>query len=343
MANLGERLKETRLKQGLTIQEIAGQTRIQPHFLEALEQNNLDVIPGAFFRKSFLRQYAAALGLNPDDFDSDTSIQFGSYGGSDDAPALGMSSRVQPDLPPLPTPGRTEGFPFRQALLSVGLLVGVVAVCAVAYTFWEDFQNRDQRASPQTQAPLLNETAQNPGGAEQTPANEAGSDASGSDTTPDQTASSNDPAALPGSSDTPGSSPAVNSPTNQTDAETKPTTPAEAPSTPELSVHGSGSRELRLSAKSLTWVRVREGTRTIYVGTIDVGQTKLIRVNEGAQILVGNAGGLNVVWQGSDIGQVGPSGQIRTVTLTPEGSSIQAPAPRTPSDNSGSDSTAQRG
>lgn len=342
MANLGEKLKETRLKQGLTIQEIAGQTRIQPHFLEALEQNNLDVIPGAFFRKSFLRQYAAALGLNPDDFDSDTSIQFGSYGGSDDAPALGMSSRIQPDLPPLPTPGRTAGFPFRQALLSIGLLVGVVAVCAVAYTFWEDFQNRDQRASTQMQAPSLSETTPNSGGAEQPPANEAGLDAS-STATPDQTASSSDPSALSGPGEDPGSAPAANPATGTVDADTKTTTTVETSSTPELTVHGSGSRELRLSAKSLTWVRVREGDRTVYIGTIDVGQTKLIRVNEGAQILVGNAGGLNVVWQGSDIGQVGPSGQIRTVTLTPEGSSIQAPAPKTPTDSAGGDSAAQRG
>jgi hypothetical protein len=82
-------------------------------------------------------------------------------------------------------------------------------------------------------------------------------------------------------------------------------------------------------------VRVRDGEKTVYVGTIDAGQSRVIRVGETAQILTGNAGGLSVTWQGSDVGKIGPVGQVRTVTLTPEGVSIQAPAPKTPPEGRG--------
>src|SRR5690606_20085750 len=147
MDSLGGKLKEARLKQGLSLNEIAAKTRIQAHFLEAIEQDNLAKIPGDFFRKSFVRQYASTLGLDPDEFETTTELQFGSFGAAGTPLQASLPLPEQPDLPPLPTPGSKGRFPFRQALLSVGLLVGVIAVCAVAYMLWEDFQTRERNAS----------------------------------------------------------------------------------------------------------------------------------------------------------------------------------------------------
>src|SRR5690606_9166986 len=147
MDSLGGKLKEARLKQGLSLNEIAGKTRIQTQLLEAIEQDNLAKIPGDFFRKSFVRQYATTLGLDPEVFETTTEIQFGSFAAAGTPVQDSLSLPEQPDLPPLPPPGSKGNFPFRQVLLSVGLLVGVIAVCAVAYMLWEDFQTRERNAS----------------------------------------------------------------------------------------------------------------------------------------------------------------------------------------------------
>lgn len=331
MDSLGGKLKEARLKQGLSLNEIAGKTRIQTHFLEAIEQDNLAKIPGDFFRKSFVRQYASTLGLDPDEFETTTEIQFGSFGAAG-APLQGsLSLPEQPDLPPLPTPGSKGHFPFRQVLLSVGLLVGVIAVCAVAYMLWEDFQTRERNASTSPE-PVIESTP--------TPVSQNAPDTSGSVVEAEGETSSTTVGpvgAQPPTTDTAPtdarftSSPIAPGSRGETaPAAASSTAPDEAAQT--ATVHGSGDREIRLSANALTWVRVRDGEKTVYVGTIDAGQSRVIRVSDTAQILTGNAGGLSVVWQGNDVGRIGPAGQVRTVTLTPAGASIQAPAPKSPPD-----------
>jgi cytoskeletal protein RodZ len=322
MASLGETLKEARLKKGLSLKELATKTRIQAHFLEAIEENRLDVIPGSFFRKSFVRQYSEELGVDPKLFEADTNIQFGSYPAGQDSPQLSLAAHEQPDLPPLPTPGREGTLPLRQIFLSIGLLVGVVAVCAVAYMFWEDFQVRQrQEAAIATEPPIVTPP---PSPAPVAPS--SAETAPGTNAAPlsESSQSSAAPAAeAPGNTQTAAAAPSEQAPPPP-DAE--PAKPAAATTT----THGSGSRELRLTADSLTWVRVREGDRTVYIGTIEAGQSRVIRVSDGAQVLTGNAGSLKVVWQGSDVGRIGPSGQVRTVILTPDGFTIQAPAPKTP-------------
>lgn len=333
MASLGEKLKEARLKQGLSLNEIAGKTRIQTHFLEAMEQDKLDKIPGDFFRKSFVRQYASTLGLDPDEFETTTEIQFGSFGAPGGALQEKFSLPEQPDLPPLPTSGNKGGFSFQQVFLSVGLLVGVIAVCAVAYMIWEDFQNRERNAANASEATQTTESQSvpvpqaAPESAEAPPTDTAAGNGAGLAATPStaEEAQPTEPSVAPTTT--------ASTPAPETAAPVA-AAPASAEPSP-TTVHGSGGREIRLSASALTWVRVRDGEKTVYVGTIDAGQSRVIRVGETAQILTGNAGGLSVVWQGSDVGKIGPIGQVRTVTLTPEGASIQAPAPKAPPEGRG--------
>ncbi len=332
MASLGEKLKEARLKQGLSLDEIAGKTRIQAQFLDAIEQDNLEKIPGDFFRKSFVRQYATTLGLDPDEFETTTEIQFGSFGSTSSALQEKLSMPEQPDLPPLPTIGGQSSFSFRQVFLSVGLLIGVIAVCAVAYMIWEDSQTRERNvssapeATQTTESPSVPVAQVKPEVAPESPGEESTTAPGPSDSSPGETS----PPVEPG----PATPPATLAPLPVTPPATA-ATPASGEVSPAPTVHGSGERELRLSASALTWVRVRDGEKTVYVGTIDAGQSRVIRVGANAQILTGNAGGLSVVWQGSDVGKIGPVGQVRTVTLTPEGASIQAPAPKTPTEGHG--------
>lgn len=42
-------------------------TKIQERYLEAIENNNLGILPGDFYVRAFIRQYALAVDLNPED------------------------------------------------------------------------------------------------------------------------------------------------------------------------------------------------------------------------------------------------------------------------------------
>jgi cytoskeleton protein RodZ len=64
--SLSERLKRERELRGISLKQISEETRIGVRFLEALEENKIEVIPGEFYRRSYLRAYARYLGLDED-------------------------------------------------------------------------------------------------------------------------------------------------------------------------------------------------------------------------------------------------------------------------------------
>jgi cytoskeleton protein RodZ len=65
MNNISETLRRERLKQGLELQQLSDSTKISSRMLQAMEAGDLSRLPGGVFTRSFFRQYAAALGLDP--------------------------------------------------------------------------------------------------------------------------------------------------------------------------------------------------------------------------------------------------------------------------------------
>ena len=64
MASLGQELREAREARHISIEEIASATKIGSRYLEALEADHLDVMPGEFFIKGIIRNYTRAIGLD---------------------------------------------------------------------------------------------------------------------------------------------------------------------------------------------------------------------------------------------------------------------------------------
>jgi cytoskeleton protein RodZ len=66
MSSFGERLRRERELRGIKLPEIAEATKISVRFLEALETDRFDLLPGGIFRRSFVKAYADHLGLDAD-------------------------------------------------------------------------------------------------------------------------------------------------------------------------------------------------------------------------------------------------------------------------------------
>lgn len=64
MTELGQKLKEARGTKGLSIDQLHEITKIQKRHLVAIEEGNYDVLPGAFYARAFIKQYADAVGLS---------------------------------------------------------------------------------------------------------------------------------------------------------------------------------------------------------------------------------------------------------------------------------------
>ena len=64
MTSVGEILRTERTNQGLEVTEIASKLCIKERYVCAMEQDELNDLPNVFFYKSFVRQYAAIVGLD---------------------------------------------------------------------------------------------------------------------------------------------------------------------------------------------------------------------------------------------------------------------------------------
>ena len=62
----GESLRKERELRGLTLEDISQHTKVHPRFLEAIEHDDLSILPAKAFAKGFLRSYARMVGLDED-------------------------------------------------------------------------------------------------------------------------------------------------------------------------------------------------------------------------------------------------------------------------------------
>jgi cytoskeletal protein RodZ len=63
MASFGTTLKRAREARGLTLDDIAKETRVARRYLAALEDETLSMLPGGAYNRAYLRTYAKVLGL----------------------------------------------------------------------------------------------------------------------------------------------------------------------------------------------------------------------------------------------------------------------------------------
>jgi cytoskeletal protein RodZ len=62
--NRSSDLANHRKENGLALADIASSTKIGLHFLEAIEAEHFDKLPGGVYTTSYLRQYARAIGFD---------------------------------------------------------------------------------------------------------------------------------------------------------------------------------------------------------------------------------------------------------------------------------------
>ncbi len=61
------RLAIIRERNGVSLQQVAESTKISPRFLRAIEAERFEELPGGILSRSYLRQYATAIGFDEDE------------------------------------------------------------------------------------------------------------------------------------------------------------------------------------------------------------------------------------------------------------------------------------
>ena len=67
MTGLGDRLREARTAKGFTLEDLQSITKIQKRYLSGIENEDYSMMPGSFYVRAFIKQYAEAVGLDSDE------------------------------------------------------------------------------------------------------------------------------------------------------------------------------------------------------------------------------------------------------------------------------------
>jgi cytoskeletal protein RodZ len=132
---IGNSLREARLRQGLDFPELEQGTKIRGKYLRALEDEQFDVLPAQTYVKGFLRSYAEYLGLDGQLYVDEYNSRF--VVGEEEHP----QSRPRRSAPP--PSSRGVQVQSRVVLLT---LLGIASVTALVIVAWT-------RGEPQTVTP----------------------------------------------------------------------------------------------------------------------------------------------------------------------------------------------
>jgi cytoskeletal protein RodZ len=135
--------------------------RIGSRYLEAIEAEQWDLLPGGFFNRSFVRQYAQALGLNGQQFEnqynsilgSHASVDLEAIGAARDPRARLLAERKLISLAPV-TDKPTSFFDGRTGL-AVAALVVLIAGGGLVSLLWDNLRGAETARAAVADRPML--------------------------------------------------------------------------------------------------------------------------------------------------------------------------------------------
>ncbi len=287
MKPFGEYLKQAREKQGLSLEQIASQTRIQEQHLHALETEDFGSLPAKVFVKGFVRSYSRSLGL-----DEEKVLQrFLESSGNFYEQNQEEQRLVQITL----ETAHRRTFNWK-------LVVILFVIVAVSLWLWLPEQQKKPLPPSQSTATLPIQSSQE---------SEAPSPIQPTGIPPIQplkTAPA--PSSSAGIPATPQRKPIL-PPT------TIPRTP-EPPVPPEGEAESDESQVLEIEATQLTWVVVQSDQQAPHEALLQPGQRVTWKAKKQFLLTLGNAAGVVVRLNGESRGPFGKPGQVvRDIRVQP--------------------------
>src|SRR5438046_10439079 len=96
MTNFGTSFKRAREAKGISLDQIASETRISTRFLLAIEKEEFHLLPGGIFNRGFIRAYAEKVGLDPNQAVADYE-RLGGRGEASEDPGTALTGPAKGD------------------------------------------------------------------------------------------------------------------------------------------------------------------------------------------------------------------------------------------------------
>ena len=126
MTDFGGKLRQARERRGVSLRQIAANTKISAAALEALERNDVSRLPGGIFSRAFVRSYAIEVGLDPDETVKEFLERF--------------QAEPPPSAVPVAVPEEESAFESQRRMASVLLILVVVSLAIGAVILYLQFR-----------------------------------------------------------------------------------------------------------------------------------------------------------------------------------------------------------
>lgn len=283
LAELGHLLREERIRHGLSVEAIADQLKITSRVVRAIEDGDVESMPHAVYARGFIRSYAQLLGIGEE------LVQGGC-----------VELRESEEFPPAPAPldiATSKGRGFRIPWLTVFLCV-VFVLGGIWYS-------RDKlplgplssigKVTEQVASPVTSLSPDEPvSGVQPAQADEGSVSAEEPAAQQGETSSGNGTAATEVSADS-------SSPTSS--VQTQETQPA-------VTQH-----QIVISAIAPCWIHTTADSENAMQRTLKKGDSVTLTFSDHLVLKLGNAGGVQIVYDGREMTDIGKTGQVRTISF----------------------------
>ncbi|MDH6562456.1 cytoskeletal protein RodZ [Bacillus sp. TBS-096] len=242
-------------------------TKIQKRYLLAIEQGNYDIIPGKFYVRAFIKQYAEAVGLNPEQLFEEFRKDVPSTYNDEVSDKL---SNIKPQRE-LPKPASK----VLELLPTILIIGGIIVVIAIIYVIVQavnhDSGQKNNQAAPQQSESKYEVSEDSSLAKDQKKKEKTSSDDKEKSSKKDDSSKDDETVSL-----------------KATNTEGSTTT---------YEVSGADEMELKISASQASWLRVRdESGKVLKMGELKDGESFKTDLSELSQvdIRLGNASGIDI-------------------------------------------------
>ncbi|MBD7942631.1 helix-turn-helix domain-containing protein [Psychrobacillus sp. AK 1817] len=151
MTELGTRLKEARIAKGYSIEDLQEITKIQKRYLANIEEGNYSTMPGAFYVRAFIKQYAEAVGLNGDEL-------LETYKAEIPSPANEEVAKSIPTTPSRRTLGGRSSNKFMEIVPMIIVALFIVAIIVIVWVLRQNSPEADDSSELKTEENVTLET-----------------------------------------------------------------------------------------------------------------------------------------------------------------------------------------
>lgn len=310
MESFGSYIKGERERKGITIEEISRATNITPNVLEALESDRIEDLPALVFVKGFIRNYARYLGLDPNEtIESYVNFLSENRGFASKVSVIQEGdTEVKIGFDQNKILIRERSFNRKRLISAILLILLILLVIFLGYRFFSARKKSNfHNGFPHIKYPNSFKKTSTPsqqGSPEHTKPEDEGivfknkkriNGETGTDSRINEKKNATEPVPIIKDSTT-------NIKYNEKEKDRK----KEAV---------SPKKELIITTLETTWIDIMIDDFPSYDLTIEPGRTILLEAEKGFFLTIGNAGGVEIIYNGKDLGAIGKSGEVVRLKL----------------------------